>query len=80
MWLRFHLWFAKLSPLKQLLLLFMLNTLLWFAAWRFYFWYFKETPKPMGSQILFALWMSFLLTIPLNLKKVQQIFKKKNRE
>ena len=76
MWLRIHIWFIGLRPLTQLLILFILNAILWFVAWEFYLWYFNETYGSMGRRVLHAVWMSFVLTIPLNLKRWKLIFKK----
>lgn len=80
MWLRIHTWFVKLRPLTQLLILFVLNGIFWFAAWEFYLWYFHESYGSLGKRIIFAAWMSLVLTIPLNLKRWKLIFKKKADE
>lgn len=76
MWLRIHTWFIGLKPLIQLLILFVINGIFWFAAWEFYLWFFNETYGSIGSRIMFAAWMSLVLTIPLNLKRWKLIFKK----
>ena len=76
MWLKIHTWFISLKPIMQLLILFIINGVFWFVAWEFYLWYFNETYRSLGSRILHAAWMSFILIIPLNLKTWKQIFKK----
>lgn len=76
MWLQIHTWFLGLRPLTQLLLLFVINSIFWFVAWEFYLWYFNETYGSIANRISFALWMSLVLTIPLNLKRWKLIFKK----
>ena len=76
MWLRIHTWFIGLKPSMQLLILFIINAIFWFVAWEFYLWYFKETHESLGRRIMFAAWMSLILTIPLNLKRWKLIFKK----
>jgi hypothetical protein len=60
--------------------LFVVNGIFWFVAWRFYTYYFNEKPKPFFSQVMYAAWMSLIITIPLNWKKVKNIFKKQNIE
>ena len=76
MWLKIHTWFIGLRPLTQLLLLFVLNAIFWFAAWEFYLWNFNGTYESIGRRIIFAAWMSLIMTIPLNLKRWKLIFKK----
>lgn len=58
----------------------MVNGIFWFIAWQFYTYYFQEKQKPFLSQVMYAAWMSLIITIPLNLKKVRLIFKKQSNE
>jgi len=74
---RIHKFYTSLSPLKQLLVLFFLNTVFWYAAWSFYTNYFHEVQRPFLYRVAHAAWMSMVITIPLNWKKVQQVFKPK---
>lgn len=80
MWLRIHTWYIGLKPLFQLLILFVINAIFWFAASEFYLWYFNAPPETLLHKIVFATWMSFVLTIPLNLKRWKLIFKKSSNE
>lgn len=80
MWLQIHTWFTELKPIPRLLILFFINGIFWFVAWEFYLWYFNEKNESLGNRILFAAWMSLVLTIPLNLKKLKLIFKNKPHE
>ena len=80
MWLRIHTWFIGLKLLIQLLILFIINGIFWFAAWEFYLWYFNGAQETLFQRIVFAAWMSFIMTIPLNLKRWKLIFKKSSNE
>ena len=73
--LRLHKFYLSLSPLKQLFILFVLNGIFWYLAWAFYTYWFNEAQKPFLSRIMYAAWMSFVITIPLNWNKVKLIFK-----
>ena len=73
---RIHQWYARQTALVQLLLLYALNVVFWFVAWGAYLRYFNEGEKTFVYRLVHALWMALIITIPLNLKKVKQVFKK----
>ncbi len=77
MFLRIHQYYLGLKPLKQLLFLFILNGIFWYVAWGFYTWYFNEAEKTFVYRLFHAAWMSLVITIPLNWKKVNHAFKRK---
>lgn len=80
MFLRIHQYYLGLKPLKQLLFLFILNAMFWYGAWAFYNWYFNEEQKSFWYRLFHAAWMSLIITIPLNWKKLNQAFKKSPHE
>jgi hypothetical protein len=76
MWFRIHRFYVGLPPAVQLLVVFIINGVFWFFAWKFYSWYFNEPQRSLWFQIKFAAWMSLVITLPLNWNKFTSLFRK----
>jgi hypothetical protein len=68
-------WYRNLTPLKKLLVSFILNWIYWLTAWLIAEKFFFDERRSWRYHAFHATWMAFFMTIPFNWKELKMIFK-----
>ncbi len=72
---RYNNWYKSLTPLKKLIVSFILNWIYWLIAWLIAEQFVFDENRSWKYHVFHATWMSFFMTIPFNWKEIKQIFK-----
>ncbi|HZH01120.1 MAG TPA: hypothetical protein VEY32_08560 [Flavisolibacter sp.] len=72
---KYNEWYKGLTPLKKLVVSFILNWLYWLIAWLIAEQFFFDEKRSWKYHVFHATWMSFFMTIPFHWKELKQIFK-----
>lgn len=68
-------WYSSLTPFKRLAVSFILNWFYWLIAWLIADQFFFEEKHSIQYHLFHATWMSFIMTMPFNWKKIKELFK-----
>lgn len=65
--------YKRLSPLKKLIVSYIINWIFWLLAWLILGQFILNDKQSYGYHLFHATWMSFFTTITFNWKEIKQI-------
>ena len=68
-------WYKSLSPLKKLIVSFILNWFYWLIGWLIAEQFIFDEKLSWTNHAFHATWMALFMTIPFNWKEIKQIFR-----
>lgn len=71
---KYNNWYKRLTPLKRLIVSFILNWFYWLIAWLIVEQFLFDEKRSWKYLVFHATWMSFFM-IPFSWKELKQIFK-----
>lgn len=74
MFKRLMTWYKGLTPVKRLLLSFLLNWIYWLFAWKLAEQFIFEETRSWDYHLFHATWMSFFMTLLFNWRDIKLIF------
>lgn len=77
---KYNKWYNSLTPLKKLIISFILNWFYWLIAWLIAEQFVFDEKRSLKYHVFHATWMAFFMTIPFNWKELKQIFKSQSHD
>ena len=77
---KYNEWYNSKTPLKRLIISFILNWFYWLIAWLIAEQFVFDEKRSWKYHVFHATWMAFFMTIPFNWKELKQIFKSQSHD